>query len=72
MDENKVYPVLYYDLGNIDLETLRHLYGQIEDFFDRENVPFILLPRDINLKYLTKEEALKELERLKEYVESWE
>ena len=72
MDENKVYPVLYYDLSNIDIETFGHLYNKIEEFFDRENVPFILLPKDINLNYLTKEEALKELERLKEYVESWE
>lgn len=72
MDENKVYPVLYYDLGNIDLETLNRLYGCLENFFDRENIPFILLPKDMNLKYLTKERALEELERLKEYVESWE
>ena len=72
MDENKVYPVLYYDLGNIDVDTLVRLCSQIEDFFDRDNVPFILLPKDINLKYLTKEEALKEIEKLKEYVETWE
>ena len=72
MNENKVYPVLYYDLDNIDYETLQDVHDCLKKFFDRENVPFILLPKDMNLKYLTKEVALEELKRLKEYVETWE
>ena len=65
------YPVLYYDLGNIDLETLQKLAEQLEEYFKRENVPFILLPKQTNMRWLTKKEALEQIEKLKEYVETW-
>ena len=65
------YPVLYYDLGNIDLETLRELADGLEEYFKRENVPFILLPKQMDMKWMTKEEALKRIESIKEYVETW-
>ena len=65
------YPVLYYDLGNIDLETLRELADGLEEYFKRENVPFILLPKQMDIKWMTKEEALKRIEDIKEYVETW-
>ena len=65
------YPVLYYDLGNIDLETLQKLADQLEEYFKRENVPFILLPKQTTMKWLTKKEALEQIEKLKEYVETW-
>ena len=67
----KEYPVLYYDLGNIDLETLRELADQLEEYFKRENVPFILLPKQMDMEWMTKEEALKRIESIKEYVETW-
>ena len=66
------YPVLYYDLENIDLETLRELADGLEEYFKRENVPFILLPKQTNMKWLTKKEALEQIEKLKEYVETWQ
>ena len=65
------YPVLYYDLGNIDLETLQKLADGLEKYFERENVPFILLPKQMDIKWMTKEEALKRIEDIKEYVETW-
>ena len=65
------YPVLYYDLGNIDLETLQKLADGLEKYFERENVPFILLPKQMDIKWMTKEEALKRIESIKEYVETW-
>jgi len=65
------YPVLYYDLENIDLETLQKLADQLEEYFKRENVPFILLPKQMDVEWITKEEALKRIESIKEYVETW-
>ena len=65
------YPVLYYDLENIDLDTLRELADGLEDYFKRENVPFILLPKQMDMKWMTKEEALKKIESIKGYVETW-
>ena len=66
------YPVLYYDLENIDYDTLRELADGLEKYFKRENVPFILLPKQTNMKWLTKKEALEQIEKLKEYVETWQ
>ena len=68
----KEYPILYYDLENIDLEILDRLAKQLEEYFKRENVPFILLPKQTNMKWLTKKEALEQIEKLKEYVETWQ
>ena len=65
------YPVLYYDLGNIDLETLHKLAEQLEEYFKREKIPFILLPKQMDMEWITKEEALKRIESIKEYVETW-
>lgn len=72
MDEKK-YPVLYYDMNNVDRETLLKLSDQLGKYFDRENVPFILLPKDVmELKWLSKEEALDLLNKIVEEVKSWE
>ena len=51
------YPVLYYDLETIDFETLQKLADGLEKYFKRENVPFILLPKQMDMKWITKEEA---------------
>lgn len=67
----KKYPVLYYDLANIDLESLHELADGLQEYFKRENVPFILLPKQTNLNWLTKKEALEQIEKLKKYVETW-
>lgn len=68
----KKYPVLYYDLANIDDQILHELAKQLEEFFERENVPFILLPKQMNMEWITKKEALKRIEDIKEYVETWQ
>ena len=65
------YPILYYDLKNIDLETLHKLTKQLEEYFKRENVPFILFPKQMDMEWMTKEEALKRIKDIKEYVETW-
>lgn len=65
------YPVLYYDLETIDFETLQKLADGLKEYFERENVPFLLLPKQTNMKWLTKEKALEQIEELKEYVETW-
>lgn len=66
------YPVLYYDLETTDYDILTELAAQLREYFERENVPFILLPKQTNMKWLTKEEALEQIEKLKEYVETWQ
>ena len=66
------YPVLYYDLETIDLDILTKLATQLEKYFERENVSFILLPKQTTMKWLTKKEALEQIEKLKEYVEAWQ
>lgn len=66
------FPVLYYDLENIDLETLMELSKSLEKYFNRENIPFILLPKQMNMQWMTKKEALEQIEKLKEYVETWQ
>ena len=68
----KKYPVLYYDLETTNLDALTELAAQLREYFKRENVPFILLPKQTNMKWLTKEEALEQIEKLKEYVKTWQ
>lgn len=65
------YPVLYYDLENISDETLHELANGLEEYFKRENVPFILLPKQMDMKWMTKKEALEQIKNIKEYVETW-
>jgi len=65
------FPVLYYDLGNIDLDTLMELSKSLEEYFNRENIPFILLPKQMDMKWMTKKEALEQVDKIKEYVETW-
>lgn len=65
------YPVLYYDLETIDLETLGEIHQMLTDYFNREKIPFIFLPKQMSMEWITKEEALKRIEKLKEYVETW-
>lgn len=73
MDNEKKYPVLYYDLSTTDIETVSKISDQIATYFDREKVPFILLPKDIMvLKWLNKEEVLYFLKNIIEEVEKWQ
>lgn len=70
-NENK-YPVLYYDLENIDSDTLMRVFEQLSDYFKKEKVPFIMLPKQTNLSWLTKEEAVEIIEKMLEEVKKWE
>lgn len=70
-NENK-YPVLYYDLENIDSDTLMRVFEQLSDYFKKEKVPFIMLPKQTNLSWLTKEEAVEIIEKMLEEVKKWD
>lgn len=72
MDEKK-FPVLYYDLDTVDVELVQTISNQLAEYFQREKVPFILLPKDVmTLKLLSKKEALDKLRDIMKEVESWE
>ena len=72
MDEKK-FPVLYYDLDIADLDLIYQISNQLTEYFNREKVPFILLPKDVmTLKLLSKKEALDKLRDIMKEVESWE
>ena len=73
MDNEKKYPVLYYDLSTTDVDTVAELSKQLTEYFEREKVPFILLPKDVMvLKWLNKEEVLCFLKNIIEEVEKWQ
>ena len=65
------YPVLYYELGNLSDKQVLDLADKLEKYFNRENVPFLLIPKQWELKWLSKEEVLKQINDMKEYVETW-
>jgi len=69
--KGKYAPVLYYDAS--DMERVMDMIEPLSEYFKRENVPFIFLPKDITeLKYQTKDEILKWLEDVKKEVEKWD
>lgn len=72
MNEKK-FPVLYYDLDIADLDLVQQISNQLAEYFQREKVPFILLPKDVmTLKLLSKKETLDKLRDIMKEVESWE
>ena len=72
MNEKK-FPVLYYDLDIADVELVQQISNQLSNYFQREKIPFILLPKDVmTLKLLSKKEALDKLRDIMKEVESWE
>ena len=72
-DNEKKYPVIYYDLNATDLETVKEISDQVAAYFEKEKVPFILLPKDtMILKWLNKEEVLYFLKNIIEEVEKWQ
>lgn len=72
-DNEKKYPVIYYDLNATDLETVQEISDQVAAYFEREKVPFILLPKDVMvLKWLNKEEVLYFLKNIIKEVEEWQ
>ena len=75
MDNEKKYPVLYYDLDdleNFSPDFIVDIGQQLADYFKREKVPFILIPKVTNLKWITKEDAIEQLETMLEEVKTWE
>ena len=72
MDNEKKYPVLYYDLGT-DQDLIAKISNELVNYFHREKVPFILLPKDLmELKWLSKEETLEHLRNIIKEVEEWQ
>lgn len=69
--KGKYAPVLYYDAS--DMERVMDIIEPLAEYFKRESVPFIFLPKDITeLKYQTKDELLKWLDDVKKEVEKWD
>ena len=74
--DKEIY-VLYYDLPKILNEKgipsfIDNVIKPIMDKFDDAGKCAILLPKDlVTYKLMTKEEALKKIEEVKEYVETW-
>lgn len=69
--KGKYAPVLYYDAS--DMERVVDMIEPLKEYFKKDNVPFIFLPKDIaELKYQTKEEILKWLDDVKKEVEKWD
>lgn len=70
MDKENI-AVLYYDAS--DSERLQDFIEPLKKYFERNDIKFILLPKDLlELKYCSKEDVLKQLnEKIKE-VNSWD
>ena len=69
--KGKYAPVLYYDAS--DMERVMDMIEPLAEYFKKDNVPFIFLPKDIaELKYQTKDEILKWLDDTKKEVEKWD
>jgi len=70
---NKMIPVIYYDLSTTDFDTICRLSEGLTDYFKKENIMFIFLPKDLmELKYMDKEDVLKMINNIKEEVEKWD
>ena len=72
MDNENKYPVLYYDMENMDSDTFQTLSLQLCEYFAREKVHFILLPKQTQLKWCTKDEIKEQLLKALKEVETWE
>ena len=70
MDEK--YPVLYYDTEGVDLTELMVLVQPLIDYYEKKNIKFILLPRQVKQEWITKKEMLEHLDKMRKEVESWQ
>lgn len=73
-ENKKEYPVLYYDIKTAldHPDLLENLWKQLNEYFSRENVPFIMLPNLTQMHLIKKEDLLKKLYAAIEEVESWD
>ena len=69
--ENK-YPVIYFDVKQLDGDKTMMLIKPLTDYFRREKVPFVVLPNSTSLVFLDKKDLLKCLYATIEEVESWD
>ena len=70
MDKENI-AVLYYDAS--DSERLQDFIEPLKEYFERNDIKFILLPKNLlELKYCSKEDVLKQLDNLKKEVEKWD
>ena len=74
MDNNeKKYPILFYDIGDAKRKDVMDTLMEISEFYKKENIPFVFLPKMyIELEYMTKEEAIKILNEIIDEVKKWE
>lgn len=67
MDKENI-AVLYYDAS--DSERLQDFIEPLKKYFERNDIKFILLPKNLlELEYCSKEDVLKQLDDLKKEVE---
>ena len=70
MDKENI-AVLYYDAS--DNERLQDFIKPLKKYFERNDIKFILLPKNLlELKYCSKEDVLQQLDDLKKEVEKWD
>ena len=70
MDKENI-AVLYYDAS--DSERLQDFIEPLKKYFERSDIKFILLPKNLlELEYCSKEDVLKQLDDLKKEVEKWD
>ena len=70
MDKENI-AVLYYDAS--DSERLQDFIEPLKKYFERNDIKFILLPKNLlELKYCSKEDVLQQLNDLKKEVEKWD
>lgn len=71
MNEKK-YPVLYYDIENMDLDVLVTIAEQLNNLYEEDGLHCIFLPITLKQEWVNKETILRQLDEIVKEVESWE
>lgn len=71
MDEKK-YPVLYYDIENMDVDVLVKIAEQLNALYEEDGLHCIFLPTTLKQEWGSKETILRQLDEIVKEVESWE
>ena len=71
MDEKK-YPVLYYDIENMDLDVLVKIAEQLNALYEEDGIHCVILPTTLKQEWVSKETILRQLDEIVKEVESWE
>ena len=73
MSDEEKYPIIFYDIGDANRDEVLETLMEIKEFYKKENIPFVFLPKKyIELELMTKEEAIKILNEIIDEVKKWE